>query len=74
MDFVEGKGNGGWAKERAEESRDRETPLQTKKKGYEGRNGPQAWQQKAISLTSHFATMDFMIEPAGWMVPWELFG
>ena len=45
-----------------------------RKKGYEERNGPQAWQQKAISLTSHFATMDFMIEPAGWMVPWELFG
>ena len=47
IDFFEGEGKGGWAKGLAYESRDRKTPLQTKKKGYEERNGPQTWQQKS---------------------------
>lgn len=45
IDIVEDKHKGGWAKGLADESRDRETPLQTKKKnGYEGRKGPQPRQ------------------------------
>ena len=32
VDIVEGKGKGGWAKGLADETRDRGTPLQTKKK------------------------------------------
>ena len=40
IDIVEGKGKGGWAKGRADETRDRGKPLQTKKKGYKGRKGP----------------------------------
>ena len=69
IEIVEGKG--GWAKE----SRDRETPLQTKKKkGMREGKGSVLSMKKATRLASHFATMDFMIERAGnGVIPRELF-
>ena len=63
IDNVEDKHKGGWAKELSDESRDRGTPLQTKKKKgmREGRGPSPVNEKNATRLTSHLATMHLVI-------------
>ena len=76
IDIVEDKHKGGWAKGLADESRDRETPLQTKKKMgmREGRDPSPVNEKKRHDLPAILWSMHLVMEcPGNGMIPGQLF-